>query len=61
MKQTREVLVFLILAFTFLTFNLWIFGSISVSAIKSLSGHCGKHFAAEFYVVYGDLFCPEEE
>ena len=42
-----------------LTFKLWLFGSLAVSSIKTLSDDCGKTYPMEVYVINGDWFCPE--
>jgi len=39
------------------TFKLWLFGSLVVSGVKSLSDDCGKNYAVEIYVVNGNWFC----
>ena len=43
------------------TFKLWLFGSLAVSSVKSVSGSCGKTYPVEIYVVNGDWFCAEVE
>ena len=45
---------------TIITFKLWLFGSLFVSSVKSISGSCGHKYSVEVYVIDGDWFCAEK-
>jgi hypothetical protein len=55
-----KVLPTLLAIFLVITFKLWLFGSLIVSGVKSVSDSCGKTYPVEIYVVNGDWFCAEE-
>ncbi len=44
-----------------ITFKLWLFGSLAVSTVKSLSDNCGHRYPVEVYVINGNWFCSEEK
>lgn len=50
-----------VMIFLVLTFKLWLFGSLGVSAVKALSNNCGKEYPVEIYVINGNWFCEKEK
>ena len=45
-----------------LTFKVWLFGSFTTSAVKSVAGSCGKtYFIEKLPVISGNWFCGSEE
>ena len=50
-----------IIVITFLTFKVWLFGSLGTSAVKGLAGQCGQTYGIESVpVISGNWFCVEK-
>jgi len=55
-----EFSMLLVLAISVLTIKVWFFGSIGTSAVKAISGSCGKeYFLESIPVISGNWFCAK--